>query len=71
MIDCVGLKRLGLAKEIVKRPQAIRTRDWFLQPPHRDVGDAFHWAFLLRIRHDTKRLVSREWVKFGIAENYL
>lgn len=46
---CVGLKRLRLAKEIVKRPQAIRTRDGYCQPQHRDVIDAFHWALLLRI----------------------
>ena len=46
---CVGLKRLRLAKEIVKRPQTIRTSDWSCQPPHRDVVDAFHWALLLRI----------------------
>ena len=38
-----------LAKEIIKRPQAIRTRDGFYQPPHRDVVDAFHGALLLRI----------------------
>jgi hypothetical protein len=46
---CVGLKRLRLAKGIVKRPQTIRTRDGFCQPPHRYVIDAFHWALLLRI----------------------
>src|ERR1700681_4627183 len=46
---CVGLKRLRLAKGIIKRPQAIRTRDGFYQPPHRDVVNAFHGALLLRI----------------------
>jgi hypothetical protein len=45
---CVGLKRLRLAKEIVKRPQAIRTGQWFRQPPHRYVIDAFHLGVLLR-----------------------
>src|SRR5262249_31675302 len=45
---CVGLKRLRLAKEIDKRPQAIRTRHWVGQPPHRDVIDAFHLGVLLR-----------------------
>ena len=46
---CVGLKRLRLVGVIVKRPQAIGTRDGSVQPPHRDVIDAFHGALLLRI----------------------